>query len=182
MNPLKSAAQKLMKGDVINYLSTQHIIKPVITDFIKRKNAVVYGGKAINAQSSFPDQRYSKDFDIYVKDSPKKSAEQLDNELDNARNGNYHYVKPARHRGTYKVRDIGIDLKKGTDDDSTLADFTRKPKKLKTRNIMGINYAALSEIKKSKLAVVKNPKYSFRHEKDIKDIQAIKRIQRGFFR
>ena len=165
------------KENVIDYLRTECIIDPTIRDFIKKKKHIIHGAKAMNAQARFPYQRYSRDYDVFSK-NPKLNAEQLDKLLDKVRNGNYHYVKKATHPGTYKVMDVGFDLKRNTKDDFNLVDYTRKPSKIKTIKIGSLIYVALSEIEKSKKRALAQKQYEYRWKKDKEDILRIKAVKK----
>ena len=156
----------------LDELATKHRIKPIILKLIKQKKQIIHGGKAINAQVTFPFKRHSKDYDIFTTNKPKSSAKELEKNLDSER-GNFHYVKQAIHKGTFKVMDVGLDMKKGTEDDKTIADFTKKPKGLKTVKIDDFRYSALEEIRKRKIKILKDKSFAFRHEKDAGDLRTI---------
>lgn len=157
----------------INELVTKYKVKPIILKLIKQNKQIIHGGRAINVHVGFPYKRFSRDYDIFTNKNPKKAANQLDKELDIARGSNFHYVKQAVHKGTWKVKDLGLDLIKGTDDDKTIADYSRKPRRLKTIMIDGFKYSALEEIRKRKVKLLSNPNFAFRHEKDTQDLHTI---------
>jgi|26BtaG_2_1085354.scaffolds.fasta_scaffold01215_2 hypothetical protein len=165
-----------MAVNIIDYLRTRGLTKEQIIKFIKKHKHIVYGSTSINAQSSFPLIRHSSDFDIFTK-SPNRSANELDRKLDKTRGGDYHYVKPAIHKGTFKVMDIGFDLKPRTEDDFNLADFSRIPRNLKIKIINGIRYASLDFTKKTKQRILKNKKFDYRHKKDREDLKLIEAIE-----
>jgi hypothetical protein len=166
-----------MAVNIVEYLRTKNLAKKRLLEYIRRKRLIVYGSQSINAQSKFPLRRQASDYDVFSK-NPKKSANEIDRELDEERGGDYHYVKPAEHRGTYKVMDIGHDLKPRTSDDFNWADVTKTPSGLKTNLVGGIRYADLDYTKKAKKRIVKQKKYSYRHKKDMEDIKLIKAIQK----
>jgi hypothetical protein len=83
-------------------------------------------------------------------------------------------MKPAEHKGTWKVKGRGIDLKTNTEDDESIADYTKLDKKWKYKIINGIKYRILKEELKRKIATIKDPEFKFRHEKDRDDIKRIK--------
>jgi len=163
--------------NVIDYLRTKDIVPKKIKEFIKERRYIIHGGKAINVQAHFPYKRASFDYDVYS-NTPLKDANALDKLLDKARRGNYHYVKSAAHKGTYKVMDIGFDLKKGTEDDFGWVDFTKKPKTLKLVEISGVLYSTLAHVKKRKGIAIRAKKYEYRSKKDIADIERIEMMEK----
>ena len=156
----------------LDELATQHRIKPIILKLIKANKQIIHGGHALNAQVGFPYKRFSRDYDIFSHKKPQNAAKELDKALDIAR-GNFQYVKQALHKGTWKVIDVGLDLKKGTEDDKTIADFTKKPKRLETINIDGFRFASLESIRDRKIKILKNKAFAFRHEKDRRDLNTL---------
>jgi len=162
-----------------NYDTSVGIRDRTIREFIKNNNGIIFGGKAINAHAPLLLKRQSEDYDVLI-NNPKLSAEKLEKLLDIARRGDFHYTTPAEHRGTTKIRDVGADLKRGTKDDFTLADFTKK-RKVKTTKIQGLNFISLPELEKKRLEMIKDPKKRFRRGKDIYDLETIRLIKRGLF-
>lgn len=173
--------------NVLDYIRSYDRIPALIRRFIvhNRKKLVVHGSRAVNTQSSFPYQRATEDYDMFTDKNPKKYAESLKETLNKGRKGEYHYVKAGMHKGTWKVRDVGIDLKKDTEDDWTIADFTKKPASLPTVTIGGVRYSSLEELKRRQKKILKDKKFSFRWEKSKKDLinikGAIKRKKGGTF-
>jgi len=145
----------------------------IIKKKVKRDGDIIYGGRAINAQVPAPFQRVSIDYDVLTK-TPKKRANELDRLLDNTAGGNFHYVKPAMHPGTFKVMDKGSDGRKGTSDDFGIADYSKPSRKVKSVKIRGIRYVALSERIKDAKTALADPMFSFRHDKDRRDLMNIK--------
>lgn len=164
-----------------DYAVTQGKISRVVKQFIEDKKLIVHGAKAQNAQSHFPLTRATRDYDIFTRGNPRLTARELEILLDKARGGNYHYTKKGLHKGTHKVRDVGVDLKRGTEDDFTLADVTKLVGKLKTIRKNNISYSHLDELEKRKLASLRSKQFAFRHQKDKADLMIIQRLKRGGF-
>ena len=143
----------------------------VIESQVRKDKNIIYGARSIKKRLGWFG-RETSDYDIYS-NSPRKSALKLDRTLDKGSNSNSFYTKPAEHKGTYKVMNIGFDRKKGTDDDYGVADFTKQAGKIKTTTIQGIRYDRLSEERKNKLKSLKDKKMAFRHEKDRNDLNRI---------
>lgn len=151
-------------------------IGPIVKRQAKRNKEIIYGAQAIKHQIFEPLSRPTLDWDLFSS-NPKKSARQLERSLDKSAGGNWFYTKPAQHPGTHKVMDIGQDMKKGTDDDFGVADYTEMQRGVKTRTIRGVKFTRLSEVSKSKRAVLKDPESKYRHEKDRQDLEIIRQGQ-----
>ncbi len=162
-----------------NYDTSIGVRDRTIREFIKKNNGIIFGGKALNAHAPLLLKRKSDDYDVLIK-NPKISAEKLDRLLDIARRGDFHYTEPAEHRGTTKLRDVGADLKRGTKDDFTLADFTAK-RKVRTTKIQGLTFISLAELEIKRIEMIKDPKKRFRRGKDIYDLETIKLIKGRLF-
>jgi len=156
----------------VNKLRKEQIIR----NNLKNTNDIIYGARAMNKQLSPFLRRPTEDFDIYSK-TPKKRAKKMERVLNKSIKSDDYYVKPAIHKGTWKVMDKGADKKKGTKDDYGVIDYTKPERKIKTIIYHGINYARLSERKKDANRSLKDKMFFFRHEKDRKDLHRIK-IQR----
>lgn len=148
----------------------------IVLSQVKRDNNIVYGGQAIKRQIG-PFARDTKDWDIFST-RPKQSANKLERSLDQRAGGDYYFVKPAQHEGTYKVRYSGFDRKRETEDDQEVADFTKPDRKVKYKYFDGIRYVDLSEVVKDKQKAVADKEFAFRHEKDKDDLQRIKSYKR----
>lgn len=151
----------------------QDKIPKVILKKARKKNEIVYGARAIQAQIGIF-SRPTEDFDIFTK-NPKKAASSTEKKLDLGVGFDYFYTKKGVNPGTWKVKGKGYDMKKGTPDDEGIVDYTEMPSPApKTKNINGIRYRALSEEVKAKRAVLKDPNFAFRHKKDREDLIRIK--------
>lgn len=141
----------------------------------RRNKETLYGARAMNKQLSWKWlSRPTFDYDIYSK-KPRKSARQLEKTLDRASNQDIYYVKPAMHKGTFKVMHKGYDKIKGTKDDYGIADYTKPQRKIKSIKQNKIRYAHISERVKDAKTSLKNPMFKFRHKKDKSDLERIKK-------
>lgn len=154
-------------------LSTNFRKGMIIRNRIRTTKNIMYGARAMNRQLPMMYHRHTEDFDIYSK-KPRKDAIHLEKLLDRDSRGDNYYVKPAMHEGTFKVMDEGYDKIKGTKDDIGIADFSRPTRKIRTVSMEGIRYAHLSERVKDAKRSLSEPMFSFRHEKDRKDLWRIK--------
>lgn len=151
----------------------QEQIRNKILSNAQRKKQIVYGARAIQAQTGFF-ARPTEDYDIFTK-SPKKEAYFLEKQLDRVVGRDYYYAKKGVNPGTWKVKGRGADGRKGTRDDEGVVDYTRTPKPTpKFKRINGVLYRKLSEEVKGKRQALADKKFAFRHEKDREDLQRIK--------
>lgn len=146
----------------------------VIDNKLRKSRNIVYGARAMNKQLPLGLQRPTFDYDIYSK-TPRKSARRLERCLDRDAGGDYYYTKPAQHKGTVKVMDIGEDNRRNTMDDYGVADYTRPERKIKSVRINNIRYAHLSEREKDARKSLRDPAFKFRHDKDRYDLYRIKK-------
>lgn len=133
---------------------------------VRKQRGVIYGSNAIKKQTGFF-ARTPSDYDISV-NNPKEAAKALETRLDKKSEGNYYYSKPSKHKGTWKVKHIGNDLKKGSDDDLHIADFSRA-RDMESKQIGGTRFAKLHEIYEDKVSSLRNPNAFHRHKKDFED-------------
>lgn len=144
-------------------------VKRAVLCQAKEHNEVVYGARAMNKQMLYGYlTRPTRDWDLYTF-SPKKSASMLRSSL-----GDKYYVKKANYPKTYKVRNVGSDGTRGTNDDFTVADYTKRPKKLRTKTICDVKYVTLSEVEKDRKRSLNDPNSKFRHERDREDLGRIR--------
>lgn len=159
---------------IIQFLSPDKIILKQV----KKKGDIIYGARAMNAQLPEVLKRKSIDYDIFSRGNPRKSAIQMERKLDKSYGGDFYYTKPAQHKGTYKVMDRGVDGRRGTKDDFGIVDYTRKPRGIKTKLINGVRYVQLQEIRKDKRKSLRDKSSAFRHQKDRRDLETMKRRTR----
>jgi len=163
---------------VIRVHATEEDRRKAILERTRKKKDIIFGAQSIKAQTGMF-SRPTQDFDIFTT-NPKKSAQEIEKKLDRQVGFNYFYNKPALHPGTWKVKGIGMDMKKGTDDDLEIIDYSKHPKpKPKIKKINGVRYRTLREEALAKLKALRDPEYKFRHEKDAEDLRRIRNFQ-GF--
>lgn len=152
--------------------------KDIILKEVRENKQIIYGGRSIRKQLGTI-SRDTEDYDIFA-NSPKKSANKVERQMDTLFGFNYHYTKKGINPGTWKVKSIGPDFKKGTKDDEGVVDYTKTPKPTPRFKIFGgIRYRDLKEEVKGKLATQNNPEFAFRKEKDRKDLEIIRTVLRS---
>ena len=156
----------------VNAIDKQGQVKNHVVKFLKRQGLTVYGVRSINAQADIL-TRPTIDWDVYS-NNPKKTSHKLQKELDKIIGGDFFYNKPAMHKGTWKVKTIGDDLKRDTFDDGEVADFSIPDKKYPTKIINGVRYRILKEEINAKKRSVADKEMKFRHKKDRGDLKRIK--------
>jgi hypothetical protein len=142
----------------------------IILDQARKKKQVIYGGQAIKSNIGIF-ARNTFDYDISTP-HPRADARSTERALDRRSKGDNYYVHPSKHEGTYRVRFVGFDQKRGTPDDLNVADYSNA-RKMKTVMKNGIQYAALAESAKDKRKSVSDPTFKYRHEKDSEDLARI---------
>jgi hypothetical protein len=143
-------------------------IDKIILEIVKKEFDIVYGAQSIKKQIGFLG-RETYDWDIFSK-NPKQSASKTHRELEEIKKGNQFFVKPAIHKGTYKVMSVGQDNKPKTKDDVGIVDFTIMPKpEPPFKNINGIRYRTISKEESAKNKALRDKTQKFRWEKDQED-------------
>jgi len=153
-------------------IETQFILDKIILNIAKQRKQIIYGARSIQKQAGLL-SRNTKDYDIFDK-HPKASADLLQKILDKIAGYDYYYVKPAKHQGTWKVKGRGNDGLRNTEDDESIADYSKPTEKVKFVIRNGVRYRILKKELERKIAVSKDPEYAFRKEKDRDDIRRIK--------
>lgn len=156
----------------LNAITETDKIQKEIKQFLKENKNIVYGARSINAQTGIL-TRDTNDWDAYSS-NPKKTADKLQRRLDRNVGADYFFSKPAVHKGTWKVKGKGDDLKPNTPDDEEIADFSKPEKKVGFVTVDGIRYRKLKDEIKAKKKSVSDPAFKFRHEKDQNDLNRIK--------
>lgn len=150
----------------------------IILDKTKKSGDIIYGARAIQKHLGTI-SRPTEDYDIFS-NNPKGRAKQMDKKLDSLYGFDYHYVKKGQNPGTWKVKGRGLDMKKGTEDDEGVVDYTKTPKPApKSVVYNGIKYRVLSEEAKGKRQALRDKKFAFRHEKDRRDLDLINSVKRA---
>ena len=126
---------------------------------------IIYGARALNKH--FPKflEKPTVDFDIFS-DTPKKDADETEKALDKTFGGDYFFVEPAQHEGTYKV--------KSKINKEGYVDYTKPDKKIPSRKIGKHRYVKLSYVKKHILKTLKDKEAKYRHDKDRDALNRIK--------
>jgi len=146
----------------------------IVLSNVQKNDGIVYGAMASRFHMG-ANARPTKDVDAFVP-YPKRVAQQTERELDKNFGSNQFYSKPAKHKGTWKVKDKGFDGIRGTKDDQTVADFSPMPKPLPPHSTMtnrGIKVVDLSHVKKTKSKSLGDQRFRFRHAKDQEDVDRI---------
>jgi hypothetical protein len=153
-------------------IETQFLLDKLILKIAKQRKQIIYGARSIEKQAGLF-SRPTKDYDIFDK-NPKKSAQLMQKILDKSAGFDQFYMKEAEHKGTWKVKSKGNDGVKNTEDDESIADYTKPEQKIKFVIKNGVRYRILKEELKKKVSTVQDPEFKFRHEKDRDDIKRIK--------
>jgi len=148
-------------------------IPSIIEGHVKKTDSIIYGRRAMNKQLPGFVRATTYDYDIYNK-TPKKTARQMQGRLDKEFGADMFYDKPAQHPGTHKVMFVGKDMKKKTEDDQEIADYTQMPSKVQTKRIGGIRYESIRSVVRGKKAILRDKESAYRHEKDREDLRRIK--------
>lgn len=140
----------------------------------KRQKDIIYGSRAVSAQLG-PFAREPNDWDILAK-NPQKSARRVEHRLDRIAGKDVYFTKQSKyHKETYKVKEIGLDNKRGTEDDIEIADYSLPGRRYKTiPSRWGVRLVDSSETLRDKQMALKQPELSHRFEKDTEDINRIK--------
>lgn len=144
----------------------------IIKNQARKRKEIIYGAQAVKAQIGIAG-RETEDYDILSK-TPKKSAIDIKNKLNKSAQQKVYYYTPSKfHKGTHKVYHIGNDMKKGTQDDVGVVDYSKLEKKPRTVIINGVRYVHTSETVKDKKKSLSDKNYAFRHQKDREDLNRI---------
>ena len=122
------------------------------------KHETIYGARALNKH--FPPflDKPTQDFDIFSP-KPQKDAKQTERALDKNFGGDFFFVEPAKHEGTFKVK--SHINKEG------YADYTKPDVKIPSRKIGKHRYVRLDYVKKHIKKTLKDPEAKYRHDKDL---------------
>lgn len=127
---------------------------------------IIHGARALNQRFPKHLDRHTKDFDIFTS-TPEKDARETEKKLDKEFGGDFFYVVPGVHPGTWKVKAHATG--------ETYVDYTKPEKKVPHDVISGLKFAKLSYMKRSFEKSLADPFSSFRHDHD-KDALARIRI------
>lgn len=153
----------------------KHKIRESVLKQTRKEKNIIFGGKAIQKRLRLS-ARPTKDYDIFS-DKPKKSAFTTEKNLDKSLHTKGFFVKRGANKGTWKVRNVGRDNRKGTKDDVGIVDYTRTPKpRPKTFLDKNVQFRTLKEEFAAKKRLVKKKEFGFRRKKDLEDINRIKKF------
>jgi hypothetical protein len=163
----------MKSGDVTHIdklLLKKEVINKIIENQVRKDKDIIYGSKSMNIQTNPTVRREAGDYDIFSK-KPQKHIYRLDKKLDKFIGGNEFYVVPALHKGTWKLKHIGV-LQSNSRDDISIADYSKGHVPYVV--IGGIKYEKLSNIIKGKKKILKDKESKYRHFKDDTDLRMIK--------
>jgi len=159
-----------------NLIDKKALIDKIILQVARQKKQIIYGARSIEAQAGLF-ARDTSDYDILTK-HPQADAKLTKKLLNKLMQMEYYYTKPAKHKGTFKVKGRGMDMRKGTEDDESIADYTGQltgmSNNVPTVTKNGVRYRLLKLELERKKAILKDPEYAFRQAKDRDDINRIK--------
>lgn len=170
--------QERKKNITPKHTKTFHKKKHLIDDVISQvmdPHEVVHGEQAIQKQLPKYLHRGTVDWDVFTP-TPKKDAEELEQALDKKFGGDFFYVKPGQHPGTWKV--IAYANQEG------YADYTKPDNDIPFVVIHGKKYSTLKYSQKKAKAILKDPASKFRHHKDkdtVNRITIAKKSRRNVF-
>ncbi len=145
-----------------------HRLRGRILSRARKNKDIIFGAQSIRKQLGLL-ARPTKDIDAFT-NKPKKSAIEVERHSDRVTRGDNFYIKKGRNPRTWKVKGIGKDRIKGSDDDFTLVDFTKMPKTIpKFKTINGIRYRNLNIELQKKNKLIRDKRFAFRRQKDLED-------------
>ena len=138
---------------------------PKVVLSVTEVHEIIYGARALNKQLPSYLDKHTEDYDIFSP-TPKKDAMQTEKKLDKHFGGDYFYVEPAKHEGTWKV--------KSKINKQGYADYTKPDKKIPFRKIGGKKYVRLDYVKQHIKKTLKDKEAKYRHDKDRDALNRIK--------
>jgi hypothetical protein len=144
----------------------------VLLNQTRKEGNMIYGGQSLKAQMGGI-ARNTRDFDILSK-NPSASAKITRKNFNKVHGRNDFFVKQGKYKDTKKVMWKGMDERKNTRDDVGMVDYTRQRRNIPFRKIRGVKYSTLAHETKTKKQILQEKGSSFRHEKDIDDLERIK--------
>lgn len=149
--------------------------EPIIVEHLKRKDRVVYGARAINAQVPPEYKRPTEDWDIKTR-SARQFVRKLESDLEELNVKDMFTVEqlPVRGEDFNVFRIVHKPTGKPLVDASVPKNLSLPPHVV----IEEIKYKTLEAVKESKLEDVRNPEKNYRRQKDMRDLKRITRAQR----
>ena len=163
--------KSLKKAEKFYHLSPETTDRVILSRLKENDKLVVHGGKALNAHLPAWLDKVTEDWDIFS-DTPRATAKKLEEVLEKKYGGNYFTVKPAKHKGTFRIKAIVTKR--------VVADITLPEREIEYKEVDGVNYATLDYHVKQIKRTLAIPEYSFRHGKDKETLQRIKIYKRRY--
>ena len=163
-----------MTSKAKKFFRNQAVIRRAVISSIGNKGGVIHGRRAVNAQLPRFLEVPTKDYDVFVK-SPKKRALALEKKLDKIFRGDFFKVKKG------KSKTVNVHKVKDNITNETIVDFSRPIRKVETKVINFLKFASLKDQKEQALRNLKDPRATFRRDKD-RDVLARIRILEGIRR
>lgn len=145
-----------------------------ITNFARKKNAIIYGSHAFNAQ--VPEMYKKKphtDIDMLISKN-KTNAIELEKSLDNRANCNQYFVSELKcgNESTYRVKNKAWW-------NSSVSDLSKINKIPPFTRIGGVRYETIDHREKEVRRMLRDPGLEHRREKDRKMLRTIERYKRS---
>ena len=138
--------------------SGKDLTKHYVKKNAKQHSHTIYGTRALNAQLPGVLKKSTEDWDVFAP-RPRQAAHKLERQIDNYYKADVVDVHPAQHPGTHRVlSNIG---------EKEVADYSKPDRPINTVTIKGIKYQSLSDIKRDRQKILKDPTSKYRHRKDI---------------
>ena len=153
--------------------SRDSFLDSVVLPFVKSRNDIIYGSRAMNIQLPPQYRRKSDDYDIWGL-NPARSCDHLEDRLDR-KIGCDMFVEekkfmPKIQKTVYRIRAKHTDKQE--------VDYTKKPKeKVKTVKIKGVTYQHIDHQYQRLKEMSKDPNLAFRLEKTTKDLRTIEKAK-----
>lgn len=165
---------------IAQYYLNEGNIERTIKDVVRKEKGIIYGAQSIKKQIPLFSRR-TEDYDIFV-NNPKKVAYSTEKKVESLYPGDQFFVKPAMHPGTYKLKNKGADGKPNTEDDISVADFTKMPRpRPKFKVFNGVRYRSIAQEIAAKKKILRDKEFAFRHKKDREDLNRLN-LGRRFLR
>ena len=135
---------------------------------IRRHHGIIYGAQSVNRNVSGFIRRPTQDYDILIR-NPGVHARHLERSLDHRFGGDLYKVKPAIHKGTFKV----VTKDKA---ERCIADFSSPTQfpELSVTERDGIKNTTLKFEKGRRKKILADKEMAFRHGKARNDLEMIR--------
>lgn len=166
-------ARRMIKyNSLASYYLNEGNIERSIKKNIMKEKGIIYGAQSIKKQIPLFARR-TEDYDVFVK-NPRRVANKVEKEVESFSPGDNFFVKKGVNPGTWKLKHKGADMKKETQDDISVADFTLMPRPApKFKVFQGIRYRVISQEIAAKKKILRDKQFAFRHKKDREDLNRL---------